>query len=156
MFTKGSKEDENNLVPKVPSPPSLLSPDLTITGNLHSDGEIQIDGRVEGDIQADVLIVGETAQVNGEITAESVRVHGHITGQIKATSVSLVKTAHVLGDILHGNLAIEQGAFLEGHCRRIESTKKSGDGPINLLVKGGSKNKSEPPPVKPVVETAKA
>ena len=156
MFTKGSKEEENNLVPKVPSPPSLLSPDLTITGNLHSDGEIQIDGRVEGDIQSDVLIVGETAQVNGEITAESVRVHGHVTGQIKATSVSLAKTAHVLGDILHGNLAIEQGAFLEGHCRRIESDKKSSDGPINLLVRGGVKSKTEHPPKKPVAEPAKA
>ena len=142
MFTKGSKEDEKNLAPKVPSPPSLLSTDLEITGNLHSHGEIQIDGIVNGDIHSDVLIVGETAQVNGEISADSVRVHGHVTGQIKANSVSLAKTAHVLGDILHGNLAIEQGAFLEGHCRRIESEKKSSEGAINLLVKGGSKNKT--------------
>ncbi|MBT3989385.1 MAG: polymer-forming cytoskeletal protein [Rhodospirillaceae bacterium] len=154
MFTKGSKEDEKNLAPKVPSPPSLLSTDLEITGNLHSHGEIQIDGIVNGDIHSDVLIVGETAQVNGEISADSVRVHGHVTGQIKANSVSLAKTAHVLGDILHGNLAIEQGAFLEGHCRRIESEKKSSEGAINLLVKGGSKNKTEQPPKKPLAETA--
>ena len=154
MFTKGSKEDEKNLAPKVPSPPSLLSTDLEITGNLHSHGEIQIDGIVNGDIHSDVLIVGETAQVNGEISADSVRVHGHVTGQIKANSVSLAKTAHVLGDILHGNLAIEQGAFLEGHCRRIESEKKSSEGAINLLGKGGSKNKTEQPPKKPLAETA--
>jgi cytoskeletal protein CcmA (bactofilin family) len=152
MFTKGSKEDEKNLVPKVPSPPSLLSTDLEITGNLHSDGEVQIDGIVNGDIFSGVLIVGETAQVNGEITAESVRVHGHVTGQIKANSVSLAKTAHVLGDILHGNLAIEQGAFLEGHCRRIETAKKPVEGAINLLVKGGSKSKSEQPPKNPLAE----
>lgn len=148
MFTKGSKEAEKNLVPKVPSPPSLLSTDLEITGNLKSDGEIQIDGVVNGDIFADVLIVGESAHVNGEITAESVRVHGHVTGQIKASSVSLAKTAHVLGDILHGNLAIEQGAFLEGHCRRIEVEKKLTEGAMNLLVKGASKNKAEQPPKK--------
>ena len=156
MFTKGSKEDEKNLVPKVPSPPSLLSPDLTITGNLHSQGEIQIDGTVEGDIHSDVLIVGETANVIGDITADSVRVHGRITGQIKANSVSLAKTAHVLGDILHGGLAIEQGAFLEGHCRRIETQKKESEGTINLLVKGGSKNKTDLPPKKPIIETVKA
>jgi cytoskeletal protein CcmA (bactofilin family) len=156
MFTKGSKEDEKNLVPKVPSPPSLLSPDLTITGNLHSQGEIQIDGTIEGDIHSDVLIVGETANVIGEITADSVRVHGRITGQIKANSVSLAKTAHVLGDILHGGLAIEQGAFLEGHCRRIETQKKESEGTINLLVKGGSKNKTDLPPKKPTIETVKA
>ncbi len=152
MFTKGSKEDEKNLVPKVPSPPSLLSTDLEISGNLHSAGEIQIDGIVNGDIFSDVLIVGESAQVNGEITAESVRVHGHVTGQIKANSVSLAKTAHVLGDILHGNLAIEQGACLEGHCRRIETAKKP-EGAINLLVKGGSKNKLDQPPKNPMIES---
>ncbi len=156
MFTKGTKEDEKNLVPKVSSPPSLLSTGLTVTGNLHSDGEIQIDGRVEGSIHSDVLIVGETAQVKGEITAESVRVHGHVTGQIKATSVSLAKTAQVLGDILHGNLAIEQGAFLEGHCRRVESDKKSGEDTINLQVKEESKNKPEHPPKKSIAEPVKA
>ena len=156
MFTKGTKEDEKNLVPKVSSPPSLLSTGLTVTGNLHSDGEIQIDGRVEGSIHSDVLIVSETAQVNGEITAESVRVHGHVTGQIRATSVSLAKTAHVLGDILHGNLAIEQGAFLEGHCRRVESDKKSGEDTINLQVKEESKNKPEHPPKKSIAEPVKA
>ena len=156
MFTKGTKEDEKNFVPKVPSPPSLLSMGLTVTGNLHSDGEIQIDGRVKGDIHSDVLIISETAQVNGEITAESVRVHGHVTGQIRATSVSLAKTAHVLGDILHGNLAIEQGAFLEGHCRRVESDKKSGEDTINLQVKEESKNKPEHPPKKSIAEPVKA
>lgn len=157
MFTKGSKENgKEPVVPKVPSPPSLLSTDLKVIGNLHSDGEIQIDGIVEGDIHSDVLIVGETAQVFGEISADSVRVHGSVTGQISARSVSLAKTAHVLGDILHENLAIEQGAFLEGHCRRIEVNKKPVEGAINLLVKGASKNKAEQPPKKPFAETAKA
>jgi len=153
MFTKNSKGEEQALVPKEPAPPSILSTDLKITGNLVSEGEIQIDGHVIGDIDANVLIVGEAADVNGEITADSVRVHGKVTGQIRAQSVSLAKTAHVLGDILHENLAIEQGAFLEGHCRRIEdSGKKESESPINLLVKGGSKAKSDPPPKKPQAE----
>jgi len=153
MFTKNSKEDSQPVVPKVPAPPSLLSTDLVVTGDLVTDGEIQIDGQVIGDIQADVLIIGETADVNGEVFADTVRVHGRITGQIKARSVSLAKSAHVLGDILHENLAIEQGAFLEGHCRRIEGGKKDSDGPINLLLKGASKSKVDPPK-KPQTETA--
>ena len=157
MFTKSNKENgKEPVVPKIPSPPSLLSTDLKIIGNLHSDGEIQVDGQVEGDIHSDVLIVGETAQVHGEINADSVRVHGSVTGQISARSVSLAKTAHVLGDILHENLAIEQGAILEGHCRRIETSKKQSEGAINLLVKGGAKSKTEQPPKKPIIEPAKA
>ncbi len=155
MFSKNSKEEVRvPPVPKAPAPPSLLSTDLRVIGNIHSKGEIQVDGYVEGDIQAETLIIGETANVNGEVSAKTVRVHGFVTGQIKADSVSLAKSAHVMGDILHENLSIEQGAFLEGHCRRFESDKKKAaeGGSINLLIKGGAKSKSEPPPKKPLAE----
>ena len=152
MFTKGSKENEKSRMPKVPCPPSLLSMDCSITGDIHSDGEVQIDGIIYGNIVANVLIIGETAQITGEITAESVRIHGRVTGQVQANSVSLAKTAHILGDVLHGNIAIEQGAFLEGHCRRIEIKKKSSDGGLKLLVKGVAKDKTEQPPKNPMAE----
>ena len=67
-------------------------------------------------------------------------IHGKITGQINAKSVSLAKTAYVKGDILHEKLAIEHGAYLEGHCRRTEPTddKTEDENPITLLVKGMS------------------
>ena len=152
MFIKGNKESEKNRLPKVPCPPSLLSMDFDITGDIRSDGEVQIDGNVNGNIVAHQLIIGETAQINGEITAETVRIHGRVVGQVQANSVSLAKTAHILGDVLHGNIAIEQGAFLEGHCRRIEIKKKSNDGGLKLLVKGVAKDKSDQPPKNPMAE----
>ena len=152
MFTKGNKENAKNRLPKVPCPPSLLSMDVDFTGDIHSDGEVQIDGVVNGNIVANVLIIGETAQIIGEITAESVRIHGRVTGQVQANSVSLAKTAHILGDVLHGNIAIEQGAFLEGHCRRLEVKKKSSDGGLKLLVKGVAKDKTDQPPKNPMAE----
>ena len=79
-----------------------------------------------------------SANVVGEVFAKSVRVHGKITGQINAQSVSLAKTAYVKGDILHEKLAIEDGAYLEGHCRRTKPTSDERDNgnPISLLVKG--------------------
>ncbi len=154
MFTKASKVEEplRPVAPKEPAPPSLLSTDLRIIGNIICAGEIQVDGTIEGDIQTDVLVIGETALVKGEITAETVRVHGSVQGQIKATNVSLLKSAHVLGDIIHVSLAIEQGAYLEGHCRRQEQPKKKeSEGGLSLLGKG-SKSKSEPPPKKILIE----
>jgi cytoskeletal protein CcmA (bactofilin family) len=126
--------------------------DIDFTGNIHSDGELQIDGIVNGNIVANVLIIGETAQIIGEITAESARIHGRVTGQVQANSVSLAKTAHILGDVLHGNIAIEQGAFLEGHCRRLEVKKKSSDSGLKLLVKGVAKDKTDQPPKNPMAE----
>ena len=66
---------------------------------------------------------GETADIRGEITADYVQVFGKINGQIKAREVVLAKTAHVVGDVLHENLSIEPGAFLEGLCKRISETE---------------------------------
>ncbi len=151
MFTKAKKVEEplRPVAPKEPAPPSLLSTDLRIIGDIDCAGEIQVDGTIEGDINTDVLVVGETALVKGEITAQAVRVLGSIQGQIKADNVSLLKSAHVLGDIIHVSLAIEQGAYLEGHCRRQEQPpKKKEESGINILGKSSSKAKAEPPPKK--------
>ena len=106
--------------PAKPAPPTLISKDLRIVGDLRSDGEIQVDGAIEGDVRCTILLIGESAHVKGEITADSIIVHGSVNGQIKSRSVQLARKAHVVGDILHDDLAIETGAFLEGHCKRIQ------------------------------------
>jgi len=131
MFSKSSKEKAKGKAPVAqqpqapvkPAPPSLISRDLKIVGDLKSDGEIQIDGAVDGDIRSKTLLIGESAHIKGEITADSVIVHGTVNGQIRAKSVKLAQSAHMVGDILHEDLAIETGAFLEGHCRRMDEEK---------------------------------
>ncbi|HEB79997.1 MAG TPA: polymer-forming cytoskeletal protein, partial [Rhodospirillales bacterium] len=90
-----------------PHTPSIISPDLRIFGDVSSEGEIQIDGSIEGDIRSDVLLVGQTAVIKGEIVADKVHVHGKVNGQIKARKVFLAKDSHVTGDILHEDLSIE-------------------------------------------------
>ena len=125
---------ESNPVVKS-SPPSIISADLKIVGDLNSNGEIQIDGAVDGDIRTKSLLVGENAKIKGEIVADSVFVHGSISGQIKSRSVNLAKTAHVVGDILHEDLVVEAGAFLEGHCKHMVAKKEQPDARVNFVVK---------------------
>jgi len=128
MFSKNKKTRTSSssavpAAPAKPAVPSIISADLKITGNLSSKGEIQVDGSILGDIQTKKLLVGETADIMGEIVADTVQVHGRINGQVKARQVILAKTAHVIGDILHENLSIEPGAFLEGLCKRITESE---------------------------------
>jgi cytoskeletal protein CcmA (bactofilin family) len=99
--------------------PSIISADLTIEGNLNSTGEIQVDGVVHGDIRCKALIVGVKGSVTGEVSAQTVRMHGAIKGMIRAKSVFLASTARMSGDVEHESLAIEPGAYMEGHCKRI-------------------------------------
>jgi cytoskeletal protein CcmA (bactofilin family) len=121
MFSKSSKKATSAITtpPAQPAPPSIISRDLKIVGDMLSEGEIQVDGTVDGDIRTRILIVGENGKIKGEIVAETVRILGAVDGQITAKVVILASTAHVVGDIMHEDLSIETGAFLEGHCKRM-------------------------------------
>jgi len=130
MFSRNNKGAANTAAqtppaPVKPSAPSIISADLRIVGDLQSQGEIQVDGAIDGDIRTHTLLIGEGAHITGEIVADNIVVHGNISGQVKARSVQLAKTAHVIGDILHEDLAIETGAFLEGHCKRMVQKKET-------------------------------
>jgi cytoskeletal protein CcmA (bactofilin family) len=126
MFSKVNKTGNGSGMPDIPRPaaksgvPSIISADLRITGDLVCSGDVQIDGWVEGDIQSRNITVGEGATVQGGLQAESVRICGLVNGEVRADVVVLEKTAKVTGDILHKSLAIEQGAYIEGMCRRSE------------------------------------
>jgi cytoskeletal protein CcmA (bactofilin family) len=105
--------------------PSLLSSDLTINGNLESDGDMQVDGTIEGDIKSQKLTVSGSAVVRGSIEAESVVIAGNVTGQIKARHVTLSKSARVIADVIQELLTIEPGAFFEGNCRHFPGDEDS-------------------------------
>lgn len=106
--------------PKPKPAASVFSTDLTITGNVHSSGDIQIEGTIEGDVRANTLIVGETAVVKGEVSAEEVIAHGRVIGRLRGVKVRLSSTARVEGDIVHKTIAIESGAHFEGSVQRQE------------------------------------
>jgi cytoskeletal protein CcmA (bactofilin family) len=114
---------------RVLSAPSIISADMIIQGVLNSTGDIQIDGRLEGDVRSVGLVIGEKAEIHGEIYAEDVTVRGKVVGRIRARKVMLAATSHVEGDILHEAFAVESGAFFEGNCRH--SDNPLGDGAVS-------------------------
>jgi len=108
---------------------SVIDAWLTITGNLQSEGEVQVDGQIQGDIRCAHLTVGRDAMVNGNITAEEVVVRGKVKGVIRANRVILQDSAQVDSEIFHKKLSIEEGACFEGTSRRS-------DDPLNAEVAG--------------------
>jgi cytoskeletal protein CcmA (bactofilin family) len=130
MFSKASGKDRTASGPSTgtSSPvkrtgsadavPSIVSPDTTVNGNLESQGDVQLDGRVQGDVSAQSLTIGERGSVHGTVMADVLKVCGEVVGEIQGGTVTLAASAKVDGDIVHDSLAIEPGAHLNGHCRR--------------------------------------
>jgi cytoskeletal protein CcmA (bactofilin family) len=100
--------------------PSIIGEDLSISGNVTSKGEIQVDGEIQGDINCGSLLLGDKSQVIGGVLAEDVVVRGRVVGSIRGLRVTLQAQSHVEGDIFHQSLAIEQGAYFEGKSRRSD------------------------------------
>lgn len=136
MFNKGkdsgasrSSSTVSDAVPETPATtnrrtmskssnaPSILSTDLVINGTVMSEGEIQLDGQIEGDVRAGSLTVGEKASVKGEVIADHVTIRGRVLGSVRGRQVTLMSTARIEGDITHAALSVESGAFFEGNCR---------------------------------------
>ena len=140
MFSKDkfSKDKKEGARKARPSPPTIISPDVHVVGNITSDGEIQLDGIIEGDVKGVTLCIGHTGSVDGSVTAETTLVRGKVSGQITSKVVTLTASARVLGDVIHETLTIEAGARLEGHCRRIDTGTVEAS--INLVISDGTSN----------------
>jgi len=95
--------------------PSIIGASVTLTGNLDSKGEIQLDGKIVGDVTCSTLSLGESGSIKGIISAETVIIRGAVEGEICGKSVRLDKSAQVTGDIYHTTLSIEAGATVSGH-----------------------------------------
>src|ERR1700730_13295217 len=101
--------------------PSIISAELTVRGTLVSAGDVTIDGKVDGDIRAASLVIGEKAVITGDVFAEEAIVRGRVEGSIRARKVQLCSTCHVEGNILHEAFSVESGAFFEGNCRHTDN-----------------------------------
>lgn len=117
----GAAKDYMPSAPAPKPPASVLSSDLTVVGNVRTAGDITVQGKVEGDIRAQLLTVGEGAIVSGEIVADDVVVNGRVVGRVRGLKVRLTSTARVEGDIIHKTIAIEAGAQFEGSVKRDEN-----------------------------------
>jgi cytoskeletal protein CcmA (bactofilin family) len=121
MFAKpASAATQAAEAPRKPLAASFMGADVRLCGDLASEGDVQLDGALQGEARVDRLTVGETGSVDGAIHGERVEVRGRVRGEINARSVHLRATADVEGDITHAELVVEAGARFVGRSLRLE------------------------------------
>jgi cytoskeletal protein CcmA (bactofilin family) len=96
---------------------SLIDLSVKMTGDLWSDGDVQVDGQLCGNIYCAQLIVGKDAVVTGAIIAQEAVIRGRMIGIIRAMRVLLQDTARVESEIIYQSLSVEEGARFEGVAR---------------------------------------
>ncbi|MFO7824640.1 MAG: polymer-forming cytoskeletal protein [Cyclobacterium sp.] len=97
---------------------NLVAVGTVIVGNIGSQGNIRVEGTVEGSLDSQQkIIIGESAKVNGDVKAADVEISGQVNGNIHCEeSLFLKKSALIFGDIFTKKLIIENGAEFNGKC----------------------------------------
>jgi cytoskeletal protein CcmA (bactofilin family) len=112
---------------------ALLGRGSEFEGKLTFEGTVRIDGKFTGTIVTnDVLVVGEGAKVNAEISCGTIVVHGEINGNVKAkNAVELHHPARMKGNVETPSLMVEKGVLFEGSSK-MEGLDKSGAKPASV------------------------
>jgi cytoskeletal protein CcmA (bactofilin family) len=109
------KKEETAINPKSMN---HLGPGTLITGDLKSESDIRIDGKIEGNVHTkSKLVVGSNAVIEGNVFCANGVIEGTINGNVEAGDLLiLTKTAFISGDILIKKLVVEEGAKFNGRC----------------------------------------
>ncbi|UTW06437.1 bactofilin family protein [Pseudomonas benzenivorans] len=110
---------------------SLIATGAELTGDLRFQGAVQVDGRMNGNVQTSdgMVRVSVEGQVEGEIRAPHIVIDGEVIGDVHASEhLELGARARVRGNLYYGLMEMAMGAQIEGRLCHL----KDGQRPLEL------------------------
>jgi cytoskeletal protein CcmA (bactofilin family) len=111
-----------------PAIESLFSASTRIQGDVLFSGGLHLDGAVTGSVRSSgkgtaVLVIGESAVIEGSVAAPVVELYGVVRGDIVATGrVVLGPKGRVEGNVQYGALEVAAGASIKGKLIKLAAT----------------------------------
>lgn len=104
---------------------NIISPSTRITGDFTSNGDVRVDGYLEGTIKtAGKVVVGKDGQIVGKLECSNAYVEGKFNGEMKIEQILTLKsTAIIEGDVVTEKLSVEPGAIFNVSCVMKSSIK---------------------------------
>jgi cytoskeletal protein CcmA (bactofilin family) len=114
MFTRNTEKLE-----------SLIGANSSFNGDINTKGTLRVDGAMEGNVNADWVIIGEKASLKGDVNARGIVVGGRIEGSLRAKEVVEIKSkGQVTGDVYTGKLTIIEGGIFDGRSAMTKEDSK--------------------------------
>jgi len=105
---------------------NIIGKNTSLVGDISSDGDFRIDGKIEGNIKTNGrVVIGKEGFVNGTIDCTNADIEGSFSGKLTVDQLlSLKETATITGDVILGKLTVEPGAKFNATCSMKGSVKK--------------------------------
>ena len=105
---------------------TVIAQGTCIIGGITTEGSVHIDGKFEGVIlEADMISIGKTGEVIGDIKANNLIVSGLLDGKIDCNEVQILPEGKVIGNMQYNELIIEENGKFEGQGVRKGSNLTS-------------------------------
>ena len=127
MFSENKKEKPAY---ERPSSQNIIASGTGITGDITSDGDLRIDGTVEGNVKTSgKTVVGKSGIIKGTLNGTDAYFEGKFSGKIALTgTLTLKSSAHIEGEVVLGKLEVEPGATFNVTCVMKGSVKQFNQG----------------------------
>ncbi|MCS6990256.1 MAG: polymer-forming cytoskeletal protein [Chitinophagales bacterium] len=114
---------------------NIIGSGTQIEGEIKSESDIRIDGKVKGTVTSKAkIVVGSTGMIDGDLNCENADISGKVFGKVEVTDLLFLKsTGYLEGDIITGKLVVEAGARFTGSCKMgVKEMKPSEKAPSAL------------------------
>jgi len=96
---------------------SVIGADMQLIGDISFKGKLRLDGKAEGNIRGEYLILGETGIISGDIVVNTFVCSGRVEGTVNVKKLYVVKSGFIEGKVETMDLAVESGAVLNGEIK---------------------------------------
>ena len=139
-----SKED-HKVAEEISNSSNIIGKGTVLQGDIETFGNMRIEGRVVGHVKTkSKIVLGQSAQIDGNVQAQNAEVEGELKGNIRITDVLILKpTAVIHGDIITNKLIVESGASFNGGCKMGITDKEIKIGESTVSNNGRSLKREE-------------
>ena len=119
-------EGNKPITPKADGAETIVGTSVKLKGNLHSSGDIIVDGAVSGELKTKgSVIIGPNANILANIKAQNVQISGMVQGNVEASDkIQITETGRVMGDITASVLSIAPGAVFSGTSKMSDTHRE--------------------------------